>query len=198
MGDRLANVRLVLFFTRGLSLRVWDEIGILDREAALYRRLASALRRITLVTYGDRDQIYESRLGGIRVQSNRWRMSARLYERYLTTTLPWSWWGPVVVKSNQMQGADAALVAARLSKKPFIARCGYLPSDNMERTYGNDSPQAKSAQTLEQHVFSGADRIVVTTTAIRHKILHRYQLRPDRVRIIPNYVDIWMLDPTTC
>ena len=34
MGDRLANVRLVLFFTRGLSLRVWDEIGILDREAA--------------------------------------------------------------------------------------------------------------------------------------------------------------------
>ena len=45
MGDRLANVRLVLFFTRGLSLRVWDEIGILDREAALYRRMASALRR---------------------------------------------------------------------------------------------------------------------------------------------------------
>ena len=35
MGDRLANVRLVLFFTRGLSLRVWDEIGILDREAAI-------------------------------------------------------------------------------------------------------------------------------------------------------------------
>ena len=25
MGDGLANVRLVLFFTRGLSLRVWDE-----------------------------------------------------------------------------------------------------------------------------------------------------------------------------
>lgn len=198
MGDRLANVRLVLFFTRGLSLRVWDEIGILDREAALYRRLASALRRITLVTYGDRDQIYESRLGGIRVQSNRWRMSARLYERYLTTTLPWSWWGPVVVKSNQMQGADAALAAARLSKKPFIARCGYLPSDNMERAHGNDSPQAKSAQTLEQHVFSGADRIVVTTTAIRHKILHRYQLRPDRVRIIPNYVDIGLFAPTPC
>ena len=48
MSDRLANVRLVLFFTRGLSLRVWDQIGILEREAALYRRLAAALRRITL------------------------------------------------------------------------------------------------------------------------------------------------------
>ena len=81
--------------------------------------------------------------------------------------------------------------------KPFIARCGYLPSDNMERAHGNDSPQAKSAQTLEQHVL-GADRIVVTTTAIRHKILHRYQLRPECVRIIPNYVDIGLFAPTPC
>ena len=56
MGDGLANVRLVLFFTRGLSLRVWDEIGILSREAALYRRLAPVLRRITFVTYGDNDR----------------------------------------------------------------------------------------------------------------------------------------------
>ena len=60
MGDGLANVRLVLFFTRGLSLRVWDEIGILSREAALYRRLAPVLRRITFVTYGDNDRAYQA------------------------------------------------------------------------------------------------------------------------------------------
>jgi glycosyltransferase involved in cell wall biosynthesis len=195
MSDRLANLRLVLFFTCGLSLRAWDEIGILEREAAIYRRLASALRRVTFVTYGDQDRAYESRLGGIRVQSNRWRMSARLYERYLTTTLPWSWWGPVVVKSNQMQGADVAMAAARLAHRPFIARCGYLPSDNMERAHGVDSPQARRAQTLEQHVFSGADRVVVTTAAIRLKIIDRYQLRSEIVRIIPNYVDTGLFSP---
>jgi glycosyltransferase involved in cell wall biosynthesis len=195
MGDRLANVRLVLFFTRGLSLRVWDEIGTLDREAALYRRLGSALRRITFVTYGDRDQVYAGRLGGIQVQSNRWRMPGRFYEQYLEKVLPWSWAGPMVIKSNQMQGADIALAAARLRKKPFIARCGYLPSDNIERAHGADSPQAKQAQALERRVFSGADRVVVTTAAIRQNILHRYQVRPERVRVIPNYVDTTLFAP---
>ena len=198
MSDRLANVRLVLFFTRGLSLRVWDQIGILEREAALYRRLAAALRRITFVTYGDHDRSYASRLGGIRVQSNRWGLSAARYERYLEHVLPWSWIGPVVIKSNQIQGADVALAAARLRKKPFIARCGYLPSDNLERAHGAESPQAKGAQALERHVFAGADRVVVTTPAIRHTILHRYQLPPERVRVIPNYVDTALFAPAQC
>jgi glycosyltransferase involved in cell wall biosynthesis len=195
MGDRLANVRLVLFFTRGLSLRVWDEIGILDREAALYRRLQPALRRITFVTYGNRDQHHAGRLDGISVRCNRWRLRSGLYERYLGTVWPWSWAGPVVVKSNQMHGADLALAAARLRKKPFIARCGYLPSDNMERAYGEGSAQAQSAQALERRVCQGADRVVVTTAAIRRKIVQRYQLRPDCVRVIPNYVDTKLFAP---
>ena len=196
MGDGLANVRLVLFFTRGLSLRVWDEIGILSREAALYRRLAPVLRRITFVTYGDNDRAYAGRLGGIRVQSNRWCLSGGRYEQYLEKVLPWSWTGPVVVKSNQVQGADIALAAARLRNKPFIARCGYLPSDNIERAHGADSLQAKQAEGLERLVFSQADRVVVTTAAIREKILHRYQVRPERLRVIPNYVDTELFAPT--
>jgi glycosyltransferase involved in cell wall biosynthesis len=195
MGDRLANARLVLFFTRGLSLRAWDQIGILEREAALYRRLAVALRRITFVTYGDHDRPYASRLGGIGVQFNRWRMSATRYEQYLSHVLPWSWMGPVVIKSNQIQGADVALAAARLRQKPFIARCGYLPSDNLERAYGADSPQTQGARALERHVFSEADRVVVTTPAIRHTILHRYDLSAERVRVIPNYVDTALFVP---
>ncbi len=196
--DRLAKVRLVLFFTRGLSLRVWDDIGILSRETALYRRLAPVLRRITFVTYGDRDLAFPDRLDGIRVQSNRWRLPGHLYERYLQNLWPLSWTGPVVVKSNQLQGADIALAAARLRKRPFIARCGYLPSNNAERSYGAESPEARRAQALERHVFSGADRVVVTTPAIRQKILHRYQLCPDCVRVIPNYVDTSLFAPAPC
>jgi glycosyltransferase involved in cell wall biosynthesis len=195
MGDRLADLRLVLFFTRGLSLRVWDEIGILSREAALYRRLRPALRRITFVTYGDRDHGYAGRLGGLGLQCNRWHLRRPLYERYLRHILPWSWIGPVVVKSNQVEGADLALAAARLRKAPFVARCGFLPSDNMRRAYGEDSTQTKSARALERDVFRGADRVVVTTAAIRDTIVHRYQLRPDRVRVIPNYVDTVVFAP---
>jgi len=197
MGDRLSQMRMVLFFTRGLSLRVWDEIGILEREAAIYRRLQPALRRITFITYGDRDHVYRTRLGGIRIRSNRWAMPGPFYERYLTSVLPWSWSGPMVVKSNQVQGAEIAMAAAKVRKKPFIARCGYLPSDNIERAHGTASPEARHIQALEQRVFAGADRVVVTTPAIRQNILHRYQLKPERVRVIPNYVDTGLFAPVS-
>src|SRR5688572_12005244 len=107
MADPLANVCLALFLTRGMSLRAWDDIGLLDREAAPYRRLEPMLRRVMFVTYGDRqDLTYAPRLGGIRVHCNRWRVSPQLYERYLTKAMPWSWRGPVVVKSNQVQGSE--------------------------------------------------------------------------------------------
>ncbi len=197
MADPLANVCLALFLTRRMSLRAWDEIGLLDREAAPYRRLEPMLRRVMFVTYGDRqDLFYAARLGRIGVHCNRWRMSPQMYERYLTKAMPWSWRGPLVVKSNQVQGAEIALEAARRRGKPFIARCGYLPSDNMERTYGPDSPEAKNAQALERHVFSAADRVVVTTTAMRENAISRYQLRADRVRVIPNYVDTSLFAPS--
>ena len=198
MPDPLTNVCLALFLTRGMSLRAWDDIGLLDREAAPYRRLEPMLRRVMFVTYGDRqDLTYAPRLGGIRVLCNRWRVSPQLYERYLTKAMPWSWRGPVVVKSNQVQGAEIALEAARRRGKPFIARCGYLPSDNMERSRGADSPEAKRAQALEHHVFSEADRVVVTTTTMREKVIRRYQLRADRVRVIPNYVDTSLFAPSS-
>jgi glycosyltransferase involved in cell wall biosynthesis len=65
----------------------------------------------------------------------------------------------------------------------------------MRRAYGEDSTQTKSARALERDVFRGADRVVVTTAAIRDTIVHRYQLRPDRVRVIPNYVDTVVFAP---
>ena len=40
--------------------------------------------------------------------------------------------------------------------------------------------------------------MVVTTPAIRHTILHRYQLPPDRVRVIPTYVDTSLFAPAQC
>ena len=35
----MVDLRLVLFFTRGISLKTWGEIGMFEREVTLYRRL---------------------------------------------------------------------------------------------------------------------------------------------------------------
>ena len=192
----MIDLRLVLFFTQGVSLRTWDEIGMLEREVALYRRLRPHLRGVTFVTYGDmRDGRYADRLDGIRVICNRlrvpgrrWFTPQRFYVPLLTRLSPVLFRGRTVIKSNQVRGADVALRAARLSGARFIARCGYLPSDFAERQFGLDSHEADEARALEREVFPNADRVVLTTSAMRDRVVADYSLPAKRALVIPNYV----------
>ena len=61
-------MRLVLFFTHGVSLKTWEDVGMLEREVALYRWMQGHGVQVTFVTYGyASDMSYADRLGGIRI-----------------------------------------------------------------------------------------------------------------------------------
>lgn len=183
-------MKLTLFFTRDVSLRTWDKGGMLEREVAIYRALLPHIENVTFVTYGDANDLrYADHLDGIGIICNRWNLPRWLYVRLISHLYPLLWRGSVVLKSNQVQGADIALQAAKRFGKKFIARCGYLHSEFVERQHGVDSREARLARALEQKVFVGADRVVVTTLPMQHAVVHRYQVPVDRVTIIPNYVD---------
>jgi glycosyltransferase involved in cell wall biosynthesis len=196
MNSHRSGIQLALFFTQGMSLQAWEDIGMFEREVALYRAMSKHLRQITFVTYGDRrDRQFIGRLEGIRVLCNQWRLSQWWYERWVARVLAGSGQGNVVIKSNQVRGADIALAAAQRLDRQFIARCGYLLSDNTSCAYGPDSIENQDACALERHVFTQANRVVVTTSRIRRTVLQRYRLQPDRVHVIPNYVDTTLFAP---
>jgi glycosyltransferase involved in cell wall biosynthesis len=186
----LRRVNLVLFFTRGVSLRTWDSIGSLQREVALYHALRPHLNSITFVTYGDwRDLSYADQLKGIRIICNRFRLPEPWYIRLLPLLYPSLVEGDVVFKSNQVPGAFRALQTARRAGKKFIARCGYLPSHIAVWSDGPESARTKQMQRMEITVFQGADRIVVTTPAMQKTIVERYAIESKKVCVIPNYVE---------
>ena len=197
MLNSLSHIRLTLFFTRGVSLRVWDARGILEREAALYRRLQEHGVKVAFVTYGDiSDLEYADRLPGIRILCNRWKLTPSRYERWL----PWlhaGWlWRSNVLKTNQTNGADIALRTARFWKKPLIARCGYMWSYFLARKYNQDDSLVCRTQDIEKNVFSSADKIVVTTKEMAEDISRRIPSTTDRMVIVPNYVDTDLFCPT--
>lgn len=194
----MPDLDLVLFFTWGVSLRTWDEVGMFEREAVIYRRLQDHGVRVSFFTYGDaRDLRYASKLDGIRIICNRWGLPERWYVSLIFWLYRPLWPGPTVFKSNQVRGAHVALKAARRVKKKFIARCGYLYSDFMEHQHGADSTEADGARALERQVFLGADRVVVTSTAMEHAIIQRYRVPPERIVVIPNYVDTDLFRPVS-
>ncbi|MCW5875595.1 MAG: glycosyltransferase family 4 protein [Anaerolineales bacterium] len=183
---------LVLFFTEGVSLATWDEGGMLPREVALYQRLTERGKRIEFVTYGGPgDQKYAKKLHGIQLRHNVHRLPWALYKLGL------QWMPPhgKVFKSNQVYGAQVVLKAAHTAGAKFIARCGYLLSDFQERQHGDDSKQAEEAHALEKLVFEGADRIVVTTAAMAQSIQNRFNISPNTIRVIPNYVETDRFSP---
>ena len=192
----LIENRLILFFTRGVSLQTWSELGLLNREISLYRSLRPYMRSINFVTYGNAGDLrFAKQAGDISIICNRWGFKEGWYRYLLTRFYPLMWRGCTVVKSNQIRGAEVALEVSRRFGNKFIARCGYLHSDFMERSHGEDSSEAREARALEQKVFTGADRVVVTTPMMRSSVIERYQLPEEQVAVIPNYVDTDLFSP---
>jgi len=198
-ASQRVKVRLVLFFTRGVSLKTWDDGGMFEREVALYRRLQAHGIQVTFITYGDAsDLAYAGRLPGIRILCNRWGLPARIYKSLLPVLHGLSLARASVYKTNQTDGACAALWAARLWHKPLIARCGYMWSDLAAHSGPERQNEAEHARHKESLVFHAAQRVVVTTPAMRDYAVQQYQLSPTRVQVIPNYVltDLFYPDGT--
>jgi len=190
------NLHLVLFFTRGVSLRTWAMMGNLDREVAVYKRLIQRGFRVSFVTYGvGEDLAYAERLGGIRILCNYADLPRQLYEKELMSLHGDALRDCDVIKTNQTYGADVALAAARLFGKPLVARCGYMWSHNAAKEHGANSRAAQEAMRVEREVFTSADVVVVTTAAMREDVAQRFPDAAARVRIIPNYVDTDLFRP---
>lgn len=191
----MTGTQLFLFMTEGMSLACWRDLGMLERELALYRRLAPQLAGVIIVSYGGRE---DSRIirefSGIQVICNHWGLPLRFYRRLLPRLVAKSVRGPALFKSNQVRGAKLALQQARRCGVAFVARCGYLLADFEARAHGQGSAPHRIAQQLEQQVFRAADHCVVTTEAMRSQLLD-YGCAADAISVIPNYVDTCAFAP---
>lgn len=194
MQPEMTAPHLHLFMTDGMSLQAWEEGGLLARELALYQRLMAAGLSVTIVSYGGpEEQGYAARFPGLQIVCNRWQVPQKLYRAWLNHRYRGR--GTWLAKSNQTPGAATALRAARRGHAPFIARCGYLFSEFNARAHGPQSPQARQARALEARVFTAATQVVVTTSAMQSEIVARYQLPPEKISVIPNYVDTALFTP---
>lgn len=188
-------MKLVVFFSRGMSLEGWQRAGILDRELALYRALLPHLESLTFLTYGGAvEQELALRLPGLRVLTNRWHLPANLYS-ILAPLMHWrALAGATIFKTNQINGAWCAVIATRLFHKKLVVRCGFVWSEFVARLHGGTWRQA-AALRLERQAVRRADVVIVATEADRHALVTSHDLDERRVQVIPNYVDTSLFRP---
>ena len=197
MKNSLENIKLTLFFTGGMSLGKWKEIGNLDRELAIYHRMAGKIKKVNLVTYGgSNDRKFAGELGRLGLIPAKWHNRPKLTAMHLILRYFPVLIGSDVLKTNQIRGAQIPVWLKKAFKKKLIVRCGFLHS-YFTRQQTGDEKRIEDAAALERLAFKEADLAVVTSAWQRDLVVEDYGLDPGRVKVIPNYVesDVFKPDP---
>ncbi len=182
-------IHLALFFTRGLALRHWHELGTLERDIALYERLCALGYRVTFVTYGEPDDAEHLPQGSpITVLSRPKGWSLRRYARTAHRVHREALASADVIKSHQIHGATTAARVARRLGKPFMARCGYLPS-MFAHASGAGLLRRMRATLEEVRAVRRAQAIAVPSQAEADYVAGRYRVSARRLHLCPNWVD---------
>ena len=189
------NISLSLFFTGGVSLQTWDQTGLLNRELAIYRHLRLQDIQTRLITYGHPiDKKYSKIVSPLKIITTPWfPNSLKTSRRLMLKHFP-SLYCSDVLKTNQILGSDVAVKIKKIFKKPLITRCGYLHSFFTQEHF-QDRQVIDSAINLEAKAFQVADESVVTTYSQREYVIRNYSLDPEKVHVIPNYVDTNLFTP---
>ncbi len=195
-------MHILVFLTFNISLKKWDVYGLLDREIALYRQLVEDGLKVSLLTYGDEEDLdYQERLGGIGiipVYQFASRPKSTLLRFLQSLILPFRLKAQLrqadIYKTNQMWGSWVAVVAKILYRKTLVIRCGYeqfrfgllmkMPWTFKIFTYLNSFIS-----------YRVADKIVISSEIGKNFIIKFFKIQENKIKIQYNYVETQKFKP---
>lgn len=182
-------MHVALIFTEGVSLKTWREQGLILRDSLLYERLCAEGHRVTFVTYGKPDdEKYLPVKSRIEVLARPRDLSRQAYGRKLASVH-----GPALrdvdlIKAHQLRGARFAAWAAWRLRKPFIARCGYLPSVFLRDKRAGWLLRAR-ARMEAGFAFHRCDAAMVPGPSEADYVRDHYAIDPRKIHLAPNWID---------
>ena len=202
-------MKLALFFTRGISLKSWLDMGLFSREKLVYEEhlRQGILDKVFWFTYGPNDTELSRKL----------KQDGLLHQGIEVVGLPSNFRGyagiqaysfalPVlqkrklsqvdILKTNQMDGSWGAVMAKWLYGKKLFVRTGFTWSIFALRK-GWSAAKIRTIHLVERLAYRYADAATVTAREDARYIKSRYQIHPDKVTVMPNYVDTTLFKPSS-
>jgi len=186
---------LALFFTTGVSLKTWHDIGMIDREVAIYNELSKYFKRIYFFTYGgDEDLEFISYLAdNIKVIPQKYVSSNLLYSLLIPFIHRNILEDVHILKTNQMWGVWSAVLTKFIYKTKLVVRTGYMLSIH----FAKRNPKSKRKwviKTIERLAYKLANGIITTSQTNFEYVRKNYHPRGTHV-LIPNYVETNVFKP---
>jgi glycosyltransferase involved in cell wall biosynthesis len=200
---------LALFFTRRVSLKLWIDAGLFDREKQLYEEhlRRGYLSKVYWLTYGTDDATIANELKATgrlhpdivvlpmaRFFSGKWGC---LIYSFLVPLFHRRWLKSVgIFKTNQMDGSWSAVIARWLYHKPLIVRTGYTASLFSDRQ--NNMKSKRNFEKMERFAYRHADIGIVASHTDKQYICSKYRISPERIEVLHNYVNTAIFRPVDC
>lgn len=191
---------LCLFFSYGMSLKEWAELGLFDREVSYYRRLAQQGVGVTFFTYGDSEDLgYGRQLPGIRIvpayagcRRPKTRIGGLLDSLVLPLRFRKVLAGFDLFKTNQMWGAWVPVLSSLLNTIPVIVRCGYE-----FYSFCLKDPRWWTGLVflLSRLSYSRAAKIILTSEQSRSFVRRKFHQPDDKIAVLPNFIDTSVFAP---
>lgn len=188
--DCLKTKKLALFFTVGISVKIWEKVGNLEREIKPYIKLAENYSEVIFFSYGDSEdeKIIKKYSDKIKVCYKKNNLNNKIYSFLLPFFYKKELKDINIYKTNQMPGAWAALIAKKLYKKKLIIRCGYEWLDFLERSNKNKFI-ISIVKKIEKFIYNRADKIVISSEKDKEFIIENFKIDSEKIEVINNYID---------
>lgn len=192
--ETLKDKNLVLFFTVGVSLKTWYDIGMIDREVALYNELSKHFKHIYFFTYGDKEDLkYKIYLNdNVTVVPKKYISNNILYSCLIPFIHHKILNDADILKTNQMIGSWSAVLSKLTYGKKLIVRTGYMASINLVKKI---NPLKKRVyKNIEYVAYKFADGIITSSPTNVDYVNQNY--KPSGIHIlIPNFIETDIFKP---
>ena len=127
-------MHVILVFTYGISIKEWDNLGILSREVEIYKKMNKEHNvRFTFLTFGDHeDEKYSHLINDLTIipiykYINKSKTSIFNFFKTLIGVKKLIKFieKPTVIKTNQLNGSWVAMMLKLYTKSPLYIRTGY-------------------------------------------------------------------------
>ncbi len=190
-------MRVILFFTYGISLLEWKKSGLLDREIKLYKKLNEDYGlNFTFVTYGDKSDfailnelpyinvvpVYET------LKYDKSKFSRFLRSFFIPSKIKHEIKDADILKTNQLLGSWVAIIAKYVLKKPLIVRTGY---DLLTFSKKNNKSKIKIFfyYLLTKMSVHFSNRYIVSSIVDYEYIKYIHYKHYKKLEVIRNWVD---------
>ena len=196
-------MRVILFFSYGVSLKDWKSSGLFEREVKFYKYIQSKKNiNVTFVTYGDKsDYKYQEEISNIEIipiyelyKKHKNKIQRIIYSLVIGFKLRNKLsYRNSNVKTNQLWGSWVAILYSLFTTNNLIIRTGYdlLTFKEQEK---NSKIKIFLYWLVTQISLIFGNHYIVTSETDGESLKSRHLFQTNKIKVIPNWIDLKVND----